>query len=98
MSVMRQDVLEIFQNQQICMKFRQEIFSIGNYVKNFELNESHRFQDFRDTIPLALKLFVVFHPKMNFVSLLPKERLFDCFRGTPLENVPIRIVGEVISH
>jgi len=97
MSQIPQNVLQIFQNQNTCMKFKQEVSRIGNYVKNFQLQESHRFQDFKDTLPLLLTVFVAYHPNIDFKIQLPKERSFLCFVGTPLENVPIRIVGETIQ-
>jgi hypothetical protein len=97
MSKIPQDVLQIFQNQNICMKFKQEVSKIGHYVKNFQLQESHRFHDFKDTLPLLLTLFVAYHPSVDFKMHLPKEKSFVCFEGTSLENVPIRIAGETIQ-
>jgi hypothetical protein len=97
MSKIPENVLQIFQNPNICLKFKQEVSKISHHIKNFQLQESPRFQDFKDTLPLLLKLYVVYHSRIDFKMHLPKERLFVCFQGTPLENVPIRIVGETIQ-
>lgn len=97
MSRIPENVLQIFQNPNTCNKFKQEISRIGNYVKNFQIQESHRFQDFKDTLPLLITLFVAYHPNIDFKLQIPKEKVFLCFQGTPLENIAIRIVGETIQ-
>lgn len=92
-----QEILDIFKNQKTCSAFKNEISRIGNYVKGFQLIESNRFEFFHDTLPLTLVLQVSFHPKLNLVEHLPKEKIFQCFQSTPLDNVPIRILGEVVQ-
>lgn len=97
MSQIRQDVLQIFQNQNLCMEFKKEIFSMGAYIRNFQLIEYPRFVDFKDPLPLAIKVCVRYHPKMDFTHTLPKELVFQCFNNTPLENVAIRLIGETVN-
>lgn len=95
MSKISTEILQIFQNQKICMDFRNEIANYG-YVKSFQWIECSRFEFLKDQIPLALVLYVPFHPKINLAERLPKELCFQCFQNTKLENVKIRIIGEVV--
>jgi hypothetical protein len=73
-----------------------EISRINRHIKSFEVKHHSRFQDFKDSIPIAIILHVPYHPSHNFVDELPKEKSFSCFKTTKLENVPIMIIGKVV--
>jgi hypothetical protein len=92
-----QEIVNIFRNPKIFSELKREISSINRHIRSFEVNHCHRFEDFKDDIPVAITLHVSYHPSFNFAQQLPKEKIFSCFKTTKLENVPIRIIGNIVQ-
>ena len=81
------------------MQLRNEIIEKFRsfHLKGYQIVQHFRYKDFKDNIPIAFVIQVGFHPQVNFVENLPKESIFDCFKGTLLENQYIFIKGETVE-
>ena len=93
------NILQLFQNPQICHQLRNEIIQKFQkyHIRGFQIIHHQRFQFIRDTCPVAFVIQVPFHPQQDLTHVLPKEESFACFNQTPLEGIPIFIKGEVVS-
>jgi hypothetical protein len=92
-------ILQIFQNNQIVHQLRNEIVNKFKqyHIRGFQIIPYPKYSFLRDTLPLAFVIQVPFHPQQDFTHRLPKEEIFECFKGTALENHPIFIKGEVVG-
>lgn len=94
-----QNILQIFQNPQICNQLRNEIIQKFQkyHLRGFQIIHHQRYQFLRDTYPIAFVIHVPFHPQQDLTHHLPKEETFECFKGTLLEGTPIFIKGEIVQ-
>lgn len=99
MIVVKHNILQIFQNQQIVQQLRNEIIQKFKpyHIRGFQIIQHQRYQFLKDTCPIAFLIHVPFHPQHDLTHRLPKEEVFSCFNGTPLEGTPIFIKGEIVQ-
>jgi len=96
---MNSDVIQVFQNPQICQNLRNEIIQKFQkyHLKGFQIIHHQRYQFLKDTCPIAFVIHVPFHPQQDLSHHLPKEEIFECFKGTILEGKHIFIKGDVVQ-
>lgn len=96
---MNSQITQIFQNPQICLQLRNEIVQKFQkyHLRGFQIISHQRFQFMKDDLPIAFVIHVPFHPNTDLTQSLPKEEIFQCFKGTFLDNRPILIKGEIVG-
>jgi len=96
---MNPEIVKVFQTPDMGNRIRNElIHKFQKYgIRGFEILHYKRYEDkLIDDFPVAFKIHLPYHPHINYFNIVSKEEIFDCFRGTILENKWLMIIPEIV--